>query len=139
MKQKAILLIIVVLIALGAWRLVGRGGEKEATLEAEEDLGEVNLLVDYGEAETGTYAALLCQTCSLTAFKLLQDYTEAQEINLVFEDSEFGVFVKEIGNKANTNDQYWLYYVNQEMGQVAADEKEIQAGDLVEWKYEKSQ
>ncbi len=33
--------------------------------------------------------------------------------------------------------KYWQYYVNDKLGEVAADKKEVKAGDRVEWRFEK--
>lgn len=50
----------------------------------------------------------------------------------------FGVFIESIGGVKNGDDgKYWQYYVNDKLGEVAADKQELKAGDKVEWRFEK--
>ena len=54
---------------------------------------------------------------------------------------EFGLFVESIagwgtcGDCQNEDGFYWLYSVNDDNGEVAANRKVINDGDVVEWKY----
>lgn len=48
-----------------------------------------------------------------------------------------GVFVESIdGVKNGINGKYWQYWVNDKLGEVAADKKEIKGGDKIEWRFE---
>jgi hypothetical protein len=50
-----------------------------------------------------------------------------------------GVLVKSIDGVENgTDNKYWQYWVNGELPMVAADKKEVEAGDRIEWKFESS-
>ena len=50
-----------------------------------------------------------------------------------------GILIEAIGEKENGKDgKYWLYYVNGEMPQVAADKQILKANEVVEFKFEKS-
>lgn len=53
-------------------------------------------------------------------------------------NSKYGVFIESIHGVKNGDDgKYWQYYVNGTLGDVAADKKELKAGDKVEWRFEK--
>jgi len=48
-----------------------------------------------------------------------------------------GVFIESInGVKNGTDGRYWQYWVNDKLGEVAADKKEIKGGDKIEWRFE---
>lgn len=67
-----------------------------------------------------------------TALTVLKDDNEVKT-----QDSELGVFVDEINGVKNGDGSFWIYYVNGEMGQVGAEEYQCQAGDKIEWRFEK--
>jgi len=50
-----------------------------------------------------------------------------------------GVFVRQIGEQKNGSDKFWQYWVNNMQLQLAADKAPIRSGDVVEWKFIKSQ
>lgn len=68
------------------------------------------------------------------ALELLQ-----KEHQVNFQTSDFGVFVTEIDGIKNTEDTFWMYYVNEKLAEVAADKYATKEGDKIEWKYEKVQ
>ncbi|MDD5146774.1 MAG: DUF4430 domain-containing protein [Candidatus Pacebacteria bacterium] len=76
----------------------------------------------------------------MTAFDLLKDGTSHLKLDLQTKDyGDMGVLVEKIGQKKNSDDgKYWLYYVNGQLAQVAANKQPLKAGDKVEWKFEKS-
>lgn len=52
-------------------------------------------------------------------------------------NSSAGGFVESIDGVKNRRDQFWLYYVNGKMPDVASDRYRTRAGDTIEWKLEK--
>lgn len=75
----------------------------------------------------------------MTAFSLLKEETERINLNFEFKTYDIGVFIEKIGDMENGEDgKYWLYYVNGEMPQVAADKQLLNSGDKVEFKFELS-
>ena len=68
------------------------------------------------------------------ALDLLKDKADVQA-----EESSIGSFVTEINGVRNSEDQFWMFYVNGELAPVAADQYETQNGDKIEWRYEKIQ
>ena len=49
-----------------------------------------------------------------------------------------GKFIEEINGVKNNNKQGWIYYVNGVEAQVGVSNYKIKSGDVVSWKYEKS-
>lgn len=49
----------------------------------------------------------------------------------------YGVFIESINGIKNGDDgKYWQYYINNTLGDVAADKKILKEGDNVEWRFE---
>lgn len=48
---------------------------------------------------------------------------------------DFGVFVEAIADKSNTKEKSWIYSVNDVSGDIAADKKSLNPGDMVSWRY----
>lgn len=76
---------------------------------------------------------------SSTAFDALLDYAKTNDTEVKYNNNyEFGVFVESIGGIKNGDDgKYWQYYINDTLGDVAADKKVLKSGDVVEWRFEK--
>lgn len=51
-------------------------------------------------------------------------------------ESEFGSFVLSINGMENSENAFWFYYVNDKMGDVAADKFKTKDSDKVEWRLE---
>lgn len=84
-----------------------------------------NLLLEYEAKNEMDYQA----------FSVLKEALEQNNIPLKVENYDFGVFVKSINGLESSNEKSWIYFVNGESGQVAADKMKLKTGDLVEWKY----
>lgn len=143
MKKKFWLpLIASILLLIFGWQIIKqqkiRLARKNEISEAE--TGEVKLILDFGDARVTTYTLEFCPPCGgLTVFDLLQQIAKENNLALTKEGSDFGVMVKSIGDKENSQDHFWLYYINDKMAEVAADQYQLKDNDLVEWKYEKLQ
>jgi len=48
-----------------------------------------------------------------------------------------GAFVESINGRKNSNDLYWILYVNGESAGTGASQTIVKAGDNIEWRYEK--
>ncbi len=111
--------------------------EGEGLSGKEEIKKEVVLVIDDGEKEQKSFNAEFNK--GITAFDLLKNKAEESNLNLKTKTYDIGIFIEAIGDKENGQDgKYWLYYVNGELAQVAADKKELNPGDKVEFKFEKS-
>lgn len=131
-----------IIIVIGGW-LIFSGKIEQPILQEEigipQDtiLQEVVLIIDDGEGSPQSLGAEFQE--GLTAFDLLKEKTEELNIVLKTKTYDIGIFIEAIGDKENgQDDKYWMYYVNNEMPMVAADKKEIKAGDKIEFKFEKS-
>lgn len=71
------------------------------------------------------------------AYLVLVEAAKKDNLGVEIKQYDFGILVEKVGNYTNSKDRVWVYYVNGESGNVAADKKEIKNGDLVEWKYVK--
>lgn len=67
-----------------------------------------------------------------TALAVLKETNTVQA-----QDSSMGLFVDTINGTTNTDNSFWIFYVNGQMGQVGADQYTCQAGDKIEWRFEK--
>ena len=96
---------------------------------------QVKLKIDFGNNNVNTYSFDLSD--GLTAFDILEKAANDNNIVLERQQYDFGIFVKSIEEFESTADMAWIYFVNGESGQVAADQHILNAGDIVEWKYVK--
>lgn len=73
-----------------------------------------------------------------TVFSGLLDYGSRNNVEVKYNNNyEFGVFVESIGGIKNGDEgKYWQYYINNVLGDVAADKKNLSSGDVVEWRFE---
>ncbi|MDP3985960.1 MAG: DUF4430 domain-containing protein [Candidatus Veblenbacteria bacterium] len=98
----------------------------------------VALVINNGEFVTGYPNLTLPEPATVLA--LLEQASQREDFPLeVDKSSSLGAFVKQIGDKANGQDQrYWQYWVDGEQPQVAADRYALQGGETVLWTFSKS-
>ena len=72
-----------------------------------------------------------------TPYEALAFMTKLKGLELKVKQYDFGVFIEKIGDKANTTDNAWIYFVNGKSAQTAADKVALVNGDTVEWRYTK--
>lgn len=89
--------------------------------------------IDYGESQLSTYSIEVTEDS--TAFSLLKNISEKENIPLKTQQYDFGIFVKSIGGYESSAEMSWIYFVNGESGTIAADQMKVNPGDTVEWKY----
>lgn len=141
--KKIYILIAIGLIVIGVWivfsdRIIKENlPEKEAEISQQDVVeNEVFLVIDYGHGNSSTFN--IDFVGGMTAFDLLND--RAEELGLETKAYDIGIFIEAIGNKENGEDgRYWMYYVNEEMPMVSADNIELKPDDRVEFKFEESQ
>lgn len=100
----------------------------------ERPIPRVTVMIDDGE-RVATYSGIEASD----AFAALSKTAQANGIALETKTYDFGIFVESIGGKRNTSERAWIYYVNGISGNVAADKKQVTAGDRVEWRYVRPQ
>lgn len=98
-----------------------------------EEQKKATLVLDFGNGEARTYEYTF--TDKKTAYDALKETAEKENISLETQQYNFGVFVKSIGGKETSAEIAWIYFVNGEAGQVAADQYILQDGDRIEWKF----
>lgn len=138
----AAFLIIVGVFLLGlSWGL----GNDSKTISVAENTSrptsqQVTLLIDNGK-DVKNYKDINLTTGD-NVFTVLQQVATTNNIKLDFnpaESSAWGVFIKQIGDKINgQNQKYWQYWVNGDQPQVAADKYELKNGDLIWWTFRES-
>jgi hypothetical protein len=91
------------------------------------------LVIFYGNETASSYQYIFTE--EKTAFDILKDIAEEENIPIETQQYDFGVFVKSIGDFENTDKMAWIYFVNGKAGTVASDQYKLNDDDLVEWKY----
>jgi hypothetical protein len=97
-----------------------------------EEKNKATLTINNGSgSKTYTYEF----TGERTVFDALKDIAEVENIDLVTEQYNFGVFIKSLDGYENDQYSAWVYTVNGESVMVGADQKMINDKDAIEWKY----
>lgn len=65
------------------------------------------------------------------ALDLLKSKTQIQT-----QDSSIGIFVISINGVTNSEDHFWMFYVNGELAQVGPDQYITKNADKIEWRYD---
>lgn len=96
-------------------------------------------LINKGNGDIDSYKIALSENS--TVFSLLEKLSVREKFKIEFTVyQEMGVLIKNIdGVKNGTDNKYWQYWVNGELPMVAADRKEVKAGDKIEWKFATAQ
>lgn len=93
----------------------------------------VIVVVDDGTAPRTYPVTNLTDT---TAFGALKAASQSNGFDLQYDPpGQYGVFVKGIVGKTGNDKTFWIYSVNGQEGQVAADQMQLRAEDTVTWKY----
>lgn len=100
--------------------------------ETRNSVSSMTFVMNNGES-IATYDGIL----AATVYDALVQFASQTATPIGQKHYDFGVFIEKIGDKGNTKDNAWIYYVNGVSGDVAADKKIIKPGDVVEWRYEK--
>lgn len=98
----------------------------------------VTCIVDKGNGIINSFK--ISSSKNSTVFSLLEELSQREKFKIEFTTYQgMGVLVKSIDGVENgTDNKYWQYWVSGELPMVAADKKEVKAGDRIEWKFEPS-
>lgn len=55
------------------------------------------------------------------------------------QDSSIGVFITSIDGVKNEDNKYWMFYTEDQLAPIAADQYETKAGEKIEWRFERLQ
>ncbi len=135
---KIILLTVLMMgiLWIGKEYLPSKESWKEVEQKPENNLQEeVTYIIDKGEENGISYQISISENS--TVFSLLEELAERESFDIestVY--PEMGVLVDSInGYKNGIDDKYWQYWVNGDLPMVAADKKEVEGGDKIEWKF----
>ncbi len=95
-------------------------------------------IIDKGEGIINSFK--ISPSKNSTVFSLLEELSQRENFKIEFTFyKDMGILVKSIDGVENgTNNKYWQYWINGELPMVAADKKEVETGDKIEWKFESS-
>ncbi len=96
-------------------------------------------IIDAGNGNKVYDGVFLLEDNNNNVFSVLKKISEVDKaFDMKYSnDARYGIFVESIGGiKNGTDGKYWQYYINGTLGDVAADKKEVKAGDKVEWRLE---
>jgi hypothetical protein len=135
--MKKILLVITILLLAAAGYFAATNTQTstepiETTQNVRETSG-LTLTIDKGDEQPVAYEVEYVQ--GQTAYGILEEVAEKENIELLSTKYDFGVFVKAINGLESSAEMAWIYFVNGQSGQVAADNHNLSDGDVVEWKF----
>ncbi len=76
------------------------------------------------------------KTQTTFAFDALKEFTDANDIEIEYENTAFGVYIQSIANIQPQKCSYWAFLVNGQMSSVGAGDYEVQPGDTLIFSYE---
>jgi len=91
---------------------------------------EVVVKVDFGDRQIESEVEAVSALEALLAGGVLE-----QGMEVAAKEYELGTLVESIGDYSNSSEKAWIYFVNDQAGEVAADKYRLQAGDVVEWRF----
>lgn len=94
---------------------------------------KVTVTIDFGDGQKRTGSDISASN----ALSALQQMAIKENLDLQLKTYDFGTMVQKIETFENSQERAWIYYVNGQGGDVAAEDKTIKAGDTVEWRYVK--
>ncbi|MEK7113169.1 MAG: DUF4430 domain-containing protein [Patescibacteria group bacterium] len=136
-KLRLILLFLLLVIGFTLFSFLRNKSQTEnlQSYPAEVPQSQTTLVIDYGDGKRESSSFVPRQ--GQTVFDALKEIAQQKGIVLDTKQYDFGIFVKAIGGYESSNEKAWIYFVNGASGTVAADQHQIKAGDLIEWKYTK--
>lgn len=117
----SVISVVAIIVALGLATLVGFGFDKikqNKNQKTEPAVAAVSAVAYDGQE-------------GKNALEILKTKAEVET-----QDSSIGIFITSINGVANSDNQYWMFYVNGELGAVAADQYQTKNDDKIEWRYE---
>jgi hypothetical protein len=135
-KSTATFIAVCIVGLIGVWVLSARGATTgtDSGYPGSVSQETVRTRVTFG-IDDGESSEIFQQVTASTPYEALKAIAAEKNLPLSVKQYEFGVFVEAIGDKKNTNETAWIYFVNGESGTVAADKLGLESGDRVEWKY----
>lgn len=138
MKKKFLVLVLglVALLFAGATFVFYRAPKKAqppVEPQAEKTIGRVTVAILPGNGEADSFEFDFEE--GQTAYSLLKKLESEGKIQITEKEYDFGTFVESINGLENSDEMAWIYFVNDKSGNVGADQYQLEAGDLVDWRY----
>ncbi|MDR3519533.1 MAG: DUF4430 domain-containing protein [Candidatus Pacebacteria bacterium] len=149
-KIKIIIVVIIVLILLGLFFFIPHGAPKQQTtnLPAISENLNLNTTANKPVSQTKTIETVLeingvsyedAITQKMSVYDFMSQLRSEGKINFTEQNyMSMGKFINEINGIKNSNSLVWIYYVNGIEAQIGISNYKINPGDVVSWKYEKS-
>ena len=154
MKNKNILIVLVSVVTLG---VIGAGQyfiNKKADIQIPVSSPQAVITIEQSKSGSKTPPAVLTGDISVTldfgkgtpiqgmvyaqnAFAALKEIAKSKSLGISVKEYKYGSLVEKIGEAAGTSENFWAYYVNGKLGNVASDKFIIHPQDIIVWKYEK--
>ena len=116
-----------IVAAMAALILITSCGKKEDTTEVTDDKTVKN--IDLADAADSLILEMV-GVDSMTVFDILSQQHDVKHMS-----SLKGAYVTGIDDIVNEEGYFWMYSVNQEMGEVACDKYVTKKGDQIRWHY----
>lgn len=87
--------------------------------------------------EFGNGKKLTGEVSTQSAYQALVAVAKDNGMTVETKQYKYGVLVTKVGDRTNTNNSSWMYWVNGKQGQIASDRYVIHPGDRIEWKFTK--
>lgn len=114
-----------------AWMIPFQRVAPSADVSPTQAQQKITVTVDFGDGRKKTSSDISASN----ALAALQQIAVKENLDLQLKTFDFGTLVQKIETYENTQEKAWIYYVNGQSGDVAAEQKELKAGDTVEWRY----
>jgi len=135
---RALMLVIASILLIAACTgCIGNDGKSpEATVTA-------TVVIDFGNGTVMTFGDLTMENASVYDFTLEAANQGGFSVNTTYYEG-MGVFIDSIAGVENgiyigigdEDLRWWQYYVNDELGPVAADRLMVNDSDVIEWRFE---
>lgn len=141
-KNTFITICLGIIIIVGGWMVfsekIKQPLSREESRIPQEDIEKgIILVIDDGKGSPKVFETEFSK--GVNVFDLLKKKAEELGMSLKTKNYDIGIMIEKIGDTENGEDgKYWFYYVNENMPMVSADKKEINPGDKVEFKFERS-
>lgn len=138
-QQKVISGIIFILagLALLFWVIAPRVAPQTENVNIEPQI-DVNQTISV-DLEIGDVIFNLEVLPGTTAFEMMEQTKEEHALGFEFSESDFGIYITSINGVESSTEtnEYWSYYINDELGEIGISSYILQDGDLITWRYEK--
>ena len=132
-------LLVIIALAIAGSKVASQEKPNESPVEKKKKNSSFTVEYNIVQSETQGAHYVVDSEIGKTVFDVLKKIASENTFDLKYNNNySFGVFIESIvGIKNGDDGKYWQYYINGTLGDVAADKKELKAGDKVEWRFEK--